>query len=97
MCFASVSRFFMLYGYVYSASRRKAIQRRSKRDRKVKRKVFKLRWDAGDIPCSITLWSAGGVSFQSAGLTTAKNGTRVQEDLRDEQSAAGKRSEQIAV
>jgi len=38
----------------------------------VKRKVFKLHNDAGDIPCSITLWSAGGVSFQSAGPTTAK-------------------------
>src|SRR6218665_1023530 len=49
-----------------------AIQRRSQRDRQVKRKVFKLRRDAGDIPCSITLRSAGGVSFQSAGPNTAK-------------------------
>jgi len=34
----------------------------------VKRKVFKLRNDADDMSCSITLRSAGGVSFQSAGL-----------------------------
>src|SRR6218665_461236 len=34
-------------------------------------KVFKLRRDADDIPCGITLPSAGGVSFQSAGPTTA--------------------------
>jgi len=38
----------------------------------VKRKVFKLRRVTGDIPCSITLQSAGRVSFQSAGPTTAK-------------------------
>src|SRR6218665_2620440 len=50
----------------------KAIQRRSQHDRQVKRKVFKLRRDADDIPCSITLRSAGGVSFQSAGPTTPK-------------------------
>src|SRR6218665_3188604 len=49
----------------------KAIQRRSQRDRLVKIKVFKLRRDADDIPGSITLRSAGGVSFQSAGPTTA--------------------------
>src|SRR6218665_100107 len=32
-----------------------AIQRRSQRDRLVKIKVFKLRRDADDIPCNITL------------------------------------------
>src|SRR6218665_250493 len=50
----------------------KAIQRRSQPDRLVKIKVFKLRRDADDIPCSITLRSAGGESFHSAGPTTAK-------------------------
>src|SRR6218665_1664749 len=49
-----------------------AIQRRSQRDRLVKIKVFKLRRDAGDIPCNITLRSAGGESFHSAGPTTEK-------------------------
>src|SRR6218665_2388938 len=49
-----------------------AIQRRSQRDRLLKIKVFKLRRDADDIPCNITLRSAEGVSFQSAGPTTAK-------------------------
>ena len=53
----------------------KAIQRHSQRDRLVKMKVFKLRRDADDIPCSITLRSAEGVSsdsFQNEGPTTAK-------------------------
>src|SRR6218665_488420 len=45
-----------------------AIQRRSQRDRLVKIKVFKLRRDADDIPGNITLRSAGGESFHSAGL-----------------------------
>src|SRR6218665_379316 len=51
-----------------------AIQRRSQRDRLVKIKVFKLHvWrDADDIPCNITLRSAGGESSHSAGPTTAK-------------------------
>src|SRR6218665_1783915 len=49
-----------------------AIQRRSQRDRLVKIKVFKLRRDADDIPCNITLRSAGGESFHSARPTTAK-------------------------
>src|SRR6218665_1172241 len=49
-----------------------AIQRRSQRDRLVKIKVFKLRRDADDIPCNITIQSAGGESFHSAGPTTAK-------------------------
>src|SRR6218665_1259016 len=49
-----------------------AIQRRSQRDRLGKIKVFKLRRDADDIPCNITLRSAGGESFHSAGPTTAK-------------------------
>src|SRR6218665_3538899 len=48
-----------------------AIQRCSQRDRLVKIKVFKLRRDADDIPCNITLRSAGE-SFHSAGPTTAK-------------------------
>ena len=50
-----------------------AIQRRSQSDRLVKIKVFKLRRDADDIPCNITLRSAGGESFHSAGPTTAKD------------------------
>ena len=50
-----------------------AIQRRSQRDSwLVKIKVFRLRRDADDILCNITLQSAGGESFQSAGPTTAK-------------------------
>src|SRR6218665_3619069 len=48
------------------------IQRRSQRDRLVKIKVFKLQRDADDIPCNITLRSAGGEAFHSAGPTTAK-------------------------
>src|SRR6218665_3228021 len=40
-----------------------AIQRRSQRDRLVKIKVFKLRRDADDILCNITLRSAGGESI----------------------------------
>ena|SRR6218665_4043 len=61
----------MLYGYLYSASHRRlfigvlGVTGRRK-------EVFKLRRDAGDIPYSITLRIAGGVSFQSAGPTTAK-------------------------
>src|SRR6218665_1585441 len=47
-------------------------QRCSQRDRLLKIKVFKLRRDADDIPCNITLRSAGGESFHSAGPTTAK-------------------------
>jgi len=47
-------------------------QRRHQRDRVLKIKVFKLRRDADDILCSITLQNAGGMSFQSAGPTTAK-------------------------
>src|SRR6218665_1560650 len=49
-----------------------AIQRRSQRDRLLNIKVFRLRRDADDIPCNITLRSAGGESFHSAGPTTAK-------------------------
>ena len=62
------------------------IQRHSQRDRQVKRKVFKLRRDTGDIPCTIPLLSAGQVSFQSAVLTSSgieKHGTIVQEDHSD--------------
>ena len=64
------------------------IQRRSKRNRQVK-KVFKLQRDACD---SITLWSAGGVSFQGAGPTTAKAWFRIREvpdyDIRRSQRSA---------
>ena len=35
-------------------------------------KSLQLRRDADDIPCNITLRSAGGESFHSAGPTTAK-------------------------
>ena len=49
-----------------------AIQRRSQRDRLLKIKVFNLWRDADDIPCNITLRSAGGESFHSTGPTTAK-------------------------
>src|SRR6218665_531791 len=76
------------------------IQRRSQPDRQAKRKVFILRRDAGDIPCSITLRSAEGVSFKSAsplkqrpGFGIKKYRTKVQEDRSDQQSAADKRSE----
>jgi len=70
----------------------------------VKRKVFKLRRDAGDIHCSTTLRSAGGVLFQSAGPTAAKAwfgiekyGIKVQEEHSDQQYAGDERSEQIVV
>ena len=68
------------------------------------KKVFKLHRDADDIPCSITLRSAEGVSskvqyqqLQMPGSGIEKYGTKVQEDHNDQQSAADKRSEQIAV
>src|SRR6218665_1074508 len=85
--------YVMLWLFVKRLSQ-KAIQKRSQRDRQVKRKVFKLRRDADDIPCSITLRSAGGVSFQSAGPTTGNArfwyieqfGTKVQEDHSDQKS-----------
>ena len=62
----------LCYMAICKASLAEGYQRRSQRDRLVKVKVFKLRRDADDIPCSITLRSAGGVSFQSEGPTTAK-------------------------
>src|SRR6218665_3997223 len=65
--------------------------RRSQRDRQVNRKVFKLHRDAGDIPCSITLWSAGVVSLQSAGPTTAKVRFWVRE-VRDQGTRRSQRS-----
>src|SRR6218665_1582203 len=49
-----------------------AIQRRSQRDRLVKIKVFKLRRDADDIPCNITLRSAGG-EYQKISKTRRKH------------------------
>jgi len=75
------------------------------RYRQVKRSLqTRLRRDAGDIPCGITLRSAGGVSFQSAGPIQQrtgsgieKYGTNVQEDHSEQQSAADERSGQIAV
>src|SRR6218665_3387214 len=63
---------YKYYGYLYSASLQEAIHRRSQRDRQVKRRVFKLRRDASDIPCGIKLRSAGEVSFQSVGPIAAK-------------------------
>src|SRR6218665_1180266 len=57
----------------------------------MKRKVLKLGGDAGDIPCSTTLRSAGGVSFQSVGPTTAK--TRFWDrEVRDQGSRRSQRS-----
>ena len=77
----------------------KAMQRRSQRDRLVKRKVFKLRNDADDIPCSITIRSAGGVSFQRTGPTTAnaRFWEREVREVQEDQSAADERSEQIKI
>ena len=68
----------------------KAIQRCSQRDRQMKRKVFKLRRDADDIPRSIKLRSAGGVSFQSAGPTTA-NARFWDREVRDQGTRKGTR------
>ena len=79
------------YGYLHSA----AYMRLFREKKSVQN--FRLRKDAGDIPYSITLRSAGEVLFQSAGPTTAKArfwdrevayGTEVQEDHSDQQSAA---------
>jgi len=93
----------MLWLFVWRLSQ-EAIQRRCQRDRQVKRKFFKLRTYTGDIPCSITLRSAGGVSFQSAdplqqklGYEIEEYGIKVQEDHSDQQSAADERNEQMAV
>src|SRR6218665_3166187 len=98
---------YAIWLFVWRLSQ-EAIQRRSQCDRQVKRKVFKLRRDAGGIPCSITLRSAGGVAFQSVGPTTVtakpgfgieKYGTElhVQEDHSNRPRADDERSEQIAV
>ena len=57
----------------------------------MKRKVFKLSRDADDIPSSITLQSAGGVSFQSAGPTTA-NAWFWDRDVRDQGTRRSQRS-----
>src|SRR6218665_3954022 len=67
----SLSLCYVIWLFVKRISQ-EAIQRRSQRDRLVKIKDFKLRRDADDIPCNITLRSAGGESFHSAGPTTAK-------------------------
>jgi len=61
----------MLYGYFYSASHRMLFRGPLSVTGRWK-EVFKLRRDAADFLCSITLRSAGGVSLQSAGPTTAK-------------------------
>src|SRR6218665_1986715 len=68
--FCYVMLCYVIWLFVKRLSK-EAIQRRSQRDRLVKIKVFKLRRDADDIPCNITLRSAGGESFHSAGPTTA--------------------------
>src|SRR6218665_1169846 len=69
-CVRNVMLCYVIWLFVKRLSQ-EAIQRRSQRDRLVKIKVFKLRRDADDIPCNITLRSAGGESFHSAGPTTA--------------------------
>src|SRR6218665_891641 len=72
-------------------------QRRSPREWHVKRKVFKLRRDADDIPCSITLQSAEGLSFQSAGPTTANARFWDREvGLRDQGTRRSQRSAQCS-
>src|SRR6218665_2714952 len=63
---ASVMLCYVIWLFVKRLSQ-EAIQRRSQRDRLVKIKGFKLRRDVDDIPCNITLWSAGGESFHSTG------------------------------
>src|SRR6218665_1277812 len=60
------------------------------RDRLVKIKVLKLRRDADDISCNITLRSAGGESFHSAGPTTAK--ARFWDRVRDQGIRRSQRS-----
>src|SRR6218665_3219963 len=62
---------YVIWSFIKCLSQ-ETIQRRSQRDRLVKIKVFQLRRDADDIPCNITLRSAGGQSFHSAGPTTTK-------------------------
>src|SRR6218665_581037 len=69
LCYAMLC--YVIWLFVKRLSQ-EATQRRSQRDRLVKINVFKLRRDADDIPCNITLRSAGGESFHSAGPTTAK-------------------------
>src|SRR6218665_2703070 len=76
--------YVMLYGYLYSVSQRRLIQRRSQRERQIKRNKFKLRRDADDIPCSITIRSAGRASFQSAGPTTAAKARFWYREVRDQ-------------
>src|SRR6218665_1433864 len=61
LCFVMLC--YVIWLFVKRLSQ-EAIQRRSQRDWLVKIKVFKQRRDADDIPCNITL--------HSAGLTTAK-------------------------
>jgi len=63
---------YVIWLFVKCLSQEAIQRRRSQRDRLVKIKVFKLRRDADDIPCNITLRSAGGESFHSAGPTTVK-------------------------
>src|SRR6218665_166942 len=61
----------LLYGYLYSASHRRLFTGTLSMTGR-RKEVFKLRRDADYIPCSITLRSAGGVSFKSTGPTTEK-------------------------
>src|SRR6218665_155517 len=58
ICVCYVILFYMLCYVIWLFVKRlsqESIQRRSQRDRLVKIKVFKLRRDADDIPCNITL------------------------------------------
>src|SRR6218665_448707 len=74
LCYVKLC-YFLTYNVIWLFVKRlsqEAIQRRSQRDTLVKIKGFKLRRDADDIPCNITLRSAGGESFHSAGPPTAK-------------------------
>src|SRR6218665_1123829 len=88
-CWGSVDG-YVIWLFVKRLSQ-EAIQRRSQRDRPVKTKVFKPRRDADDIPCNITLRSAGGESFHSAGPTTAKARLRDRE-VRDQGIRRSQRS-----
>ena len=74
MCLKSQALYVRLYGYFIAPLAEGYPEALSAWQTGEKRKVFKLckPKDAGDIPYSITLRSAGGVSLQSAGPTTAK-------------------------
>src|SRR6218665_4384 len=82
---------FVYYGYLCSASRRR-LSRGALSVTGRRKEVFKLRMDAGDIPCSITLRRAGGVLFQSTEPTTAKAQFRDRE-VQDQGTRRSQRSE----